>query len=411
MKGRILVWLVLFLTSLFSPQSVVGQRKGKKRKGKIRRTYQAAHRPAFVGFENPESPEFMHFIQRVRQLKFGKPGKAEMLILGDSHMQCEDFGNALATYFQDSLEVPLAGRGFVFPYPLARTSHRSNMSFSPCNEWAGCRITRESNRCDWGLSGWVAILDRDSTAFSWAQAGAGFKKGDRINLLVPDRQSTHFSVFMADSLGNRVPLQYNRSQAGYGGTVGSPGSRLRFEIVRKQPDAAFVLQGLVVDPSSNGLVVGISGTNGARLDHYLQSPDLGKHLKVLAPELVVVCLGTNDAFVRNFDPSVTRDALQKLLEKVKSALPDAAVLLVGPPDHCIGRKRVNPATRKVNAIYAEIADNLDFVFWNQQKAMGGQGSIHAWRRRKLATKDLVHFTPEGYAKQARLLGRAFRKVL
>lgn len=410
MKGGNLVLLALFLATCFFSAPVVGQRKNKPRPHKHKRSQRSSRHTGFVGFDNADSPEFQRFIQGIRQLKFGKPGKSEMLILGDSHMQCEDFGNALATYFQDSLGVPLAGRGFVFPYPLARTSHRSNMTFSPCNEWAGCRITRESNRCDWGLSGWVATLNRDSTSFSWTHSGAGFRKGDRINLLVPDRQSAYFSVFMSDTAGGREPLVYNRNQAGFCGQVGNSSNRLRFDILRNRPGEEFTLQGMVVDPASHGLVVGISGTNGARLDHYLQSPDLGKHLRVLAPDLVVICLGTNDAFVRHFDPSVTRDALQKLLEKIKSALPDAAVLLVGPPDHCLNRKRVNPATRKVNTIFAEIADNLDFVYWNQQKAMGGQGSIHSWRRRKLATKDLVHFTPDGYAKQARLLGRAFSKT-
>lgn len=411
MKGRFWISMVLALSILWPFSPSFAQKKSRKKGKKFSRHSVKVRRPAFVGFENPESPEFQSFIQKIRNLKFGKPGKAELLILGDSHMQCEDFGNSLAQYFLDSLAVPLAGRGFVFPYPLARTSHRSNMFFSPCNQWSGCRITRESNSCDWGISGWVAILDRDSSSFSWTHTGTGFRRGDQINLLVPERKSSFFNVFLADSLGNRQPMVYNRSQAGFLGTVSNASSRLQFEIFRSKSSEEFILQGLVIDPISNGLVVGISGTNGARLDHYLQSPDFNRHLKVLSPGLVVICLGTNDAFVRHFDPSVTRNSLQQLLEKIKSALPDAAVLLVGPPDHCLHRKRVNPATKKVNAIFAETAENLDFVFWNQQKAMGGAGAIHAWRKRKLATKDLVHFTPDGYSLQAKLLGRAFRKVL
>jgi hypothetical protein len=65
----------------------------------------------------------------------------------------------------------------------------------------------------------------------------------------------------------------------------------------------------------------------------------------------------------------------------------------------------------VNLVYSEMAEGLELGFWNQQKAMGGPGSIMAWRRKGLATPDMVHFFPGGYALQARLLGRSMKKLM
>ena len=125
----------------------------------------------------------------------------------------------------------------------------------------------------------------------------------------------------------------------------------------------------------------------------------------------MIYLGTNDGFARDFSPEGTRSFLQMLLSKIKAAVPETAILLAGPPDHSKNRRTSNPNTQKINEIFSETADQLDFTFWNQQEAMGGNRSIFGWRRNKWATADLVHFTPDGYRKQARLLGAAIKKSI
>jgi lysophospholipase L1-like esterase len=203
-------------------------------------------------------------------------------------------------------------------------------------------------------------------------------------------------------------MVYNRKNAGFSAFLQENCREVGFSFKKNIPEAEFVLQGILRKPAKEGISFGISGTNGARLDHYLQNPDFQRHLKVINPALIIIALGTNDAFSGNFNPETTRQALQELLTRIKSAIPGVAILLVGPPDHCMRKRIVNPKTAKVNTVFSEVAETLDFVFWNQQKSMGGKGAVLAWRSKGLATKDLVHFTPDGYSLQARLLGRAFR---
>jgi lysophospholipase L1-like esterase len=406
------IWRSLRVIILFflGFQLAVNSAEASKRKPKKKRkSFVSKFRPVVSRLENADSPEFRQLLNRWKDLKKGKKaGNSSVLILGDSHNQCEDFGIAFSRFLSDSLQIPSAGRSFVFPYPLARTSHRSDMVFGPARDWHGCRFTKTENQCEWGLSGWTAHFNQDSTSFFWKISRGSFQKGDEFILLSPEKSAGQFQVWMKDSTGIKTEMLYNKKEVGYSAFKSGMSNEVEFILKKRFSEAEFVLQGIVRKPVDEGVSIGISGTNGARLDHYLQNPDFQRHLNVINPALIIIALGTNDAFSGNFNPETTRQALQELLTKIKSATPDAAIILVGPPDHCVRKRMVNPKTAKVNSVFSEIAEELDFVFWNQQKSMGGKGAILAWRSKGLATKDLVHFTPDGYAIQARLFGRALK---
>jgi len=400
--------LIQFFFS-FSGFECFGKQKKKNKKSRKPHVFQKyALKTKVVDLENPDSPEFASFLEKIKALKEEKEKQANILIIGDSHMQCEDFGNALRDYFIDSLKIPFAGRGFAFPYSLAKTSQRSEMYFGPSTGWHGCRFTKPGNECEWGMAGWTAHFDKDSTTFSWRMGNIEFKKGDEILLFSPLQKAYTYRINMFDSSFQNQGLFYNPSRYAFEGKVLNNTKKLFFNLKKNSEGAEFVLQGLLVKPQKNGFVCGISGTNGARLDHYLQSPDFQKHMVQINPNLVVLCLGTNDVYANDFDEEGSRAFLQLLLSKIKAGAPNSAILMVGPPDHCINRKRINPKTEKINEIFSQTAQQLDFVFWNQQKAMGGKGSIFAWRNKRLATKDMVHFEPGGYKKQANLLGQAIK---
>jgi len=358
--------------------------------------------------ENADSPEFFHFLKKIKALQTGSVGQSQILIIGDSHMQCEDFGSALRNYFIDSLAIPYAGRGFAFPYPLAKTSQRSDMYFGSGVGWHGCRFTKTDNDCEWGLAGWTAHFDRDSTTFAWRMGHSEFKQGDGIQIFCPANHAYSYRLTMFDSTWQVQNMYYNPKTVSFEGVVLKNTPKLFFRLNRTSSGGEFVHQGFLLKPRAKGLVCGISGTNGARLDHYLQNRDFQNHLSQIKPDLIVLCLGTNDVYTRDFTSAGSRAFLNLLLSKIKAAAPETAILLVGPPDHCVGRNKVNPRTEHINKIFSETADELDFVFWNQQKAMGGKGSVFQWRRQGLATKDMVHFEPGGYKKQANLLGKAIK---
>ena len=406
-RGKLLMRYFLFFILVMGLLSAIPRRKSGKRK----KTARLIFKPRTMSLENAGSPEMLQFIEGVKYLS-KQGGQEKILIIGDSHNQCEDFGNSLLTYLADSAGIPVSGRNFVFPYPLARTSHRSNMRFYCQKEnWKGCRITSSSDSCSWGICGWVAHSTSDSLEFRWQSGQTSLKRNDEISLFCPAETASSYSLFICDSAGAKSELNYSDSKAGFCTRIQKDCNGISLKAIRKSPGASFMLQGIGRWPAGEGLSLGISGTNGARLDHYLQAPDLQKHISVLNPGLVILALGTNDAFVSDFHEDRLRENLGLLVARIRTANPKTAILLLGPPDHCRKKGKANPATKQVNLVYSQMADELDLVFFNQQTAMGGEGSVMAWRNKGLATADMVHFTPNGYSLQAKLLGRALAAEL
>ena len=404
---KLLIRYFLFLMIAFGLLSAIPRKKPAKRKKFARVIF----KPRTIALENASSPEMLQFIQGLKKLCI-KGGQERILIIGDSHNQCEDFGNSLLSYLADSAGIPVSGRNFVFPYPLARTSHRSNMRFFCQKEnWKGCRITSSSDSCSWGICGWVAHSVSDSVEFRWQSGQTCLKQNDDLSLFCPPETADSYSLFVCDSAGKKSELKYSDSKAGFCTRIQKDGNGISLKAIRKSPGASFTLQGIGRWPAGEGLSLGISGTNGARLDHYLQAPDFQKHISVLNPGLVILALGTNDAFVSDFQEDRLRENLGLLVARIRAANPNTAILLLGPPDHCRRKGRSNPATKQVNFVYSQMSEELDLVFWNQQLAMGGEGSVMAWRKKGLATADMIHFTPNGYTLQAKLLGRALAAEL
>ena len=407
MLCRIFIVFLLIFTTLSAGNADARKRKGRKRK---RVAKVLPFRPSAPALEQADSPELAGFFQKLARLKDGS-GKESVLIIGDSHNQCEDFGQALLEYLRDSAGIPVTGRNFAFPYPLARTGHRSSLQYG-CSkkEWKGCRITNSASSCSWGISGWLARCSSDSIPFSLKSGSKDLKAGDRIGIFTPESSARAYRLYSKGKTGlTEVP--YHDSLSSYVTGLSEDAESVNFVAVRTDSSGEFCHQGFTRSPAADGLSLGITGTNGARIDHYLLSPDFEKQLRVLKPGLVMIALGTNDAFTPDFSPEKTKEYLGMLLARIRMALPEVPVLLIGPPDHCRNRGRFNPNTEKVNQLYSEMAEHLEMGFWNQQTAMGGPGSIMAWRKKGLATPDLVHFFPGGYALQARLLGRSIRRQL
>ncbi|MBI49506.1 MAG: hypothetical protein CL850_04380 [Crocinitomicaceae bacterium] len=93
----------------------------------------------------------------------------------------------------------------------------------------------------------------------------------------------------------------------------------------------------------------------------------------------------------------------KQLDYLKSIVPDAAIIVIGPSD--MGSKGFYPMLAEVVESLEVAAIESDCLFWDLMSAMGGEGSMMIWseEKPKLASPDLVHFTPKG----ARIVGEKF----
>ena len=107
--------------------------------------------------------------------------------------------------------------------------------------------------------------------------------------------------------------------------------------------------------------------------------------------------------------------LRKVVRRVRSVVPGASCVLVGPTDapkrRGKGRARryvSRPRTADVTEVQRRVARDLGCGFFDTYTYMGGDLSMLRWvaHRPRLGAKDHVHFTRRGYARLARGLYEA-----
>lgn len=146
---------------------------------------------------------------------------------------------------------------------------------------------------------------------------------------------------------------------------------------------------------------------GTRFQNYYRSAPFEKYLAANQPDLLIVSLGTNDAY-SGVSISVMNTQMQELIDLVKKASPNSVLLFTTPPDELKpintrdGGSRLEQVRQAI--IQNCIADTIPY--WNLYYVMGGMGTMRAWKRWGFATADDVHYTGNGYTIFGRLLAES-----
>lgn len=150
---------------------------------------------------------------------------------------------------------------------------------------------------------------------------------------------------------------------------------------------------------------------GTKYTDYDQLAELNAQLKNDLPDLVIISLGTNDAF----SESSETDFYQKvdhLISKIKSVSPNSQILMTTPPDGLKFDKRKGiymalPEVEHVTNVLIKYADDHNIAYWDMHQVMGGTNSMSSWYQKKLAMQDHVHFNAKGYGILAQSFFEAF----
>jgi len=174
--------------------------------------------------------------------------------------------------------------------------------------------------------------------------------------------------------------------------------------------AGLRLLGVDLRSGRSGVLVDELGINGAEcFDLERWDPALRKALLAQArPSLLVLAYGTNDLGRKDLDGQAYRERAANLFRTLGRES-GAPILVLGPLDR-MGRRRrgqnFKAASRTVIAALRGASAEAGCAFWNAKAAMGGDGAILRWRKKRLAQRDLVHLTMPGYQKLADLLLKA-----
>ena len=171
-----------------------------------------------------------------------------------------------------------------------------------------------------------------------------------------------------------------------------------------QPDGSVRLFGLTAEKPGPGVVYDSLGLNGASitvLTHMFNEKHWAAELQHRRPNLVVINYGTNEADFGSFVDKQLEKELREAIHRVRTALPDASILVMSPMDR--GRRNgpdgieTMDTIPRIVAIERRVAHDTGCGFFDTFAAMGGAGTMARWYTGKprLVSADLIHPYPAG----------------
>ncbi len=175
-----------------------------------------------------------------------------------------------------------------------------------------------------------------------------------------------------------------------------------------------------------GLVYHAYGINGATYAQFNNEQTLSK-FDDLNPDLIILSFGTNEAHGPNYTEEWQIQEMDALMATLKERFPEADFLLTTPPGS-YWRKRVKKTLKNGRKTYVtrhilnkqvELVAQTQVAYgaehgipvWDLYHVVGGADyACRNWRSAGLQRSDYIHYTPEGYILQGKLLAEAILKA-
>jgi hypothetical protein len=333
-------------------------------------------------------------------------GTVNILHLGDSHIQAGYLTGRIRERIVSSIASGCGARGLIFPYRMARTNNPTDYSVKFSGRWESCRNVETNRSCDLGMIGIMVTTTDSITGMTirfkepssdfnhiriyhdtglqqYIVSFPGFDEKCKINTnAVQGFTDVYFPLFLKDS----VTLRISRCD-----TLPVP----------------FRLYGLDFMNGDAGIIFSSAGVNGAEVVSFLRCDLLAGQLSAEKPSLVIVSLGTNDAYPVRFDKDLFKQNYIDLIKVIRKSDPKLPVLLTIPGDGYRKRRYVNKNLPVARDAIFEVAQETDCAVWDFFAVMGGAKSIIKWYKAGLAAKDKLHFSKAGYFLQGDLFSDAF----
>ena len=342
-----------------------------------------------------------------------KVGQARLLFFGASHVAADIFTGEVRRLLQTRFGD--AGHGFVLPAKPWRSYRHADVNIESSRGWEPYRVRwdRRERAC-YGPAG-VSVA-----ASSPEEYGAVRTTTDNLH----GRQVGRFDLFYwLQPAGGTLQVTLDDLPPRLLPTRGEPARpRLTtFEVVdgphrlevRPVGDGEVRLFGVAMERDVPGVIVDSLGINGARASYQLAWDEgcLREHLWRRRPDLVVLAYGTNEAGDTRPIPEVEA-RLRAVVGRVRSAVPAAACLLIGPSDRPVrledGSYARRLRTAEVVGAQRRVALTLGCGFFDLVAFMGGEMSMVRWAAHAppYGAPDHVHLTRRGYERLGAVLTRA-----
>lgn len=343
------------------------------------------------------------FKAKMRDIAHGGQKVVAITQFGDSHSAADFFTGGL----RDALQARLgnAGIGWVTPMNV-RGQRNAEMTWRSAG-W-DLASSRTKSDLDFPMGGYIASPTRVGGYIDVTLTNPEKSRGLwDVRMVMKARSAEAISV-----TNDRGHLNLSNALKGIGRwQTMSFRSPMPFRITAD--DRQVELGGMWLQQSNqSGAIVSSIATNGAQLSIWNRwSPEWYRELSATNSDLVILEYGTNEAFNDVFDADNYRRNLVDSIRNIRMQLPNAAILLMSPPDallrngvgSCADRRP--PSYEVVKQTQYAVARSERVLYWDWQKAMGGACSIEKWEQEELAARDKVHLSSAGYKLSARLFYR------
>lgn len=329
--------------------------------------------------------------------------------IGDSHIQADFFSNRVRQRLQNFFPGGNGGRGFVFPYSVAHTNNPLNYKVSYTGQWSSCRNVQYNKTCRLGLAG-ISVTTYDSEAD--ISLSTSDKYGlpydyTRVRMFYEDSAQAYEYV-LKDSAGNSIsPSSLNNGIAEW--KLDKAIRQVNMHLFKKKniASAFFTLYGLTLETEDPGIVYHAIGVNGAEVISFLRCQLLATQLNALQPDLIILSLGTNDAYGASFDSAAFVTNYTTLINRIQEKNPQTPVILTTPGDCYKDKKFANRNNLIAERAIFAIAKKQGYAVWDDFAAMGGLCSMQQWHDKGLSAPDKVHLSMAGYELKGDLFFEAF----
>ena len=364
--------------------------------------------------------------------------QARIVVWGASHVAGDMFTGLVRRELKSRFGD--AGLGLLVPAKPWRDYYNRDANISYSDNWDSTWVSRRNKREDgrYGLAGIAFSADKRS---AWARVATAKQSShgreiDRVEVWYwRDERGGDFIVEIDKRFSKRVKTKVDkRKNEAPGFAVWSHDLKLgRHEVeIRPAGNGKVTFFGIALDRKGPGVVMDTLGINGARATDQLDW-DAGlftQQLQRRDPDLVVLAYGTND-IGDDEPPSEYERKLDLVVNRVRSAAPDASCLFVGPSDRPVKvevgdeefmqaltsaglpatlidaaprRKKKKllfsrrPRQQQIIDVQKKVSWRYGCGYWNWAGAMGGDLSMLKWVHADapLGAPDYVHLTRLGY---------------
>jgi hypothetical protein len=367
--------------------------------------------------QNDSSSTLQAFYEKLYALEKHEKQRLSIVHIGDSHLQADIFSGAVRQKIQ--LQFGNAGRGLIFPYRVAKSNEPGSYKTTTNRIWEAKRNSIFTKSLPIGICGFtietadtsakinIMIKDQPGLGYAFTKFSLFHDKGkDNYDLTICDESNCERVIFNS-AKASKTPFVSTI-------TFEHP---VRQVILKSENNDSVTkkstrIYGILLENDSAGVIYNTIGANGAEFKHYNMSKYFIEQMPYLNPDLVIISLGTNDAFTFGFNPTTFRNSIDTLITNIKAANPKVCVLLTTPPDSYRKAKRgrvKNPDMKRARFEIINYCLKYNLPYWDLYEIMGGYGSMSKWYSAKLAAKDRVHFSGKGYLIQADLFYTALMK--